>query len=110
MIERAITSIHISTPLILLLLTSRHPPKRRIGQPLGTKTGLELDDKSTGRSPPPTDTQKSGQEEDIAHEDREKGDTPGSPISMDEVYGDHIHQNPGTHLNGGITDDALWQV
>jgi hypothetical protein len=28
---------------------------------------------------------------------------------MDEVYGDHIHQNPGTHLTGGITKNAIWQ-
>jgi hypothetical protein len=28
---------------------------------------------------------------------------------MDEVYGDHIHQNPGTHLTGGVAEDAIWQ-
>jgi hypothetical protein len=28
---------------------------------------------------------------------------------MKTVYGDHIHQNPGTHLSGGIAEDALWQ-
>ena len=28
---------------------------------------------------------------------------------FDEVFGDHIHQNPGLHLDGGITDDATWQ-
>jgi hypothetical protein len=28
---------------------------------------------------------------------------------MDKVYGDHVHQNPGTHLDGGIADDAKWQ-
>ena len=25
------------------------------------------------------------------------------------VYGDHIHQNDATHLDGGISDDSLWQ-
>ena len=29
---------------------------------------------------------------------------------MDLVYGDHVHQNDGTHLNGGIADDPVWQV
>ena len=29
---------------------------------------------------------------------------------MDAVYGDHVHQNDGTHLNGGIADDAEWQA
>jgi hypothetical protein len=28
---------------------------------------------------------------------------------MDAVYRDHVHQNPGTHLTGGIADNALWQ-
>jgi hypothetical protein len=28
---------------------------------------------------------------------------------MDKVYGDHVHQNPGTHLDGGIADDTMWQ-
>ena len=26
------------------------------------------------------------------------------------VYGDHVHRNDGTHLTGGISDDALWQT
>jgi hypothetical protein len=51
--------------------------------------------------------------EDKPHE-QEDGDVPGSSLSgadqkMDTVYGDHVHQNPGTHLLGGIADDALWQ-
>jgi hypothetical protein len=43
------------------------------------------------------------------------GDLPGAIVSdadrmlVDKVYGDHVHQNPGTHLNGGIEDDAMWQ-
>jgi hypothetical protein len=28
---------------------------------------------------------------------------------MEQVYGDYIHQNPGTHLNGEIANDAIWQ-
>jgi hypothetical protein len=27
-----------------------------------------------------------------------------------EAYGDCIHQNDGTHLDGGIKDDAVWQA
>ena len=26
------------------------------------------------------------------------------------VYGDHVHRNDGTHLTGGIADDALWHT
>jgi hypothetical protein len=42
------------------------------------------------------------------------GDLPGATITdadrkLLEVYGDYIHQNDGTHLDGGIQDDAVWQ-
>ena len=42
------------------------------------------------------------------------GDLPGVNITdadrkLMEVYGDYIHQNDGTHLDGGIKDDAKWQ-
>ena len=44
----------------------------------------------------------------------ESGYVPGYvPTSDDlrlrEVYGDWVHGNPGTHLDGGITDDGKWQ-
>ena len=26
-----------------------------------------------------------------------------------EVYGDWVHGNPGTHLDGGVKEDGLWQ-
>jgi len=50
----------------------------------------------------------------MEQEERHIGDLPGAVISevdrkMDEVYGDHVHQNPGTHLDGGISDDKKWQ-
>jgi hypothetical protein len=28
---------------------------------------------------------------------------------MDKVYGDHIHQNLGHHLDGDVSDDTEWQ-
>ena len=28
---------------------------------------------------------------------------------MDSIYGDHVHNNPGSHLSAGIPDDSLWQ-
>jgi hypothetical protein len=42
------------------------------------------------------------------------GDLPGVTASdadrkLMEVYGDYIHQNDGSHLDGGIKDDAVWQ-
>jgi hypothetical protein len=42
------------------------------------------------------------------------GDLPGYKITevdqkLMDVYGDYIHQNDGSHLDGGILDDAAWQ-
>jgi hypothetical protein len=34
---------------------------------------------------------------------------PEADLLLDRVYGDHVHQNPGTHLDGGITNDVMWQ-
>ena len=31
-------------------------------------------------------------------------------LKLWSVYGDHIHCNDGTHLAGGISDDALWHT
>jgi hypothetical protein len=47
-------------------------------------------------------------------EEQEIGDLPDIELSdagmmMDKVYGDHVHQNPGTHLRGDIPDDERWQ-
>jgi hypothetical protein len=47
-------------------------------------------------------------------ETRAIGDLPGANLTdadrmMDKVYGDHVHQNPGKHLDGGIADDPIWQ-
>jgi hypothetical protein len=46
--------------------------------------------------------------------EQEIGDLPDIELSyadrmMDKVYGDHVHQNPGTHLSGDIPDDKMWQ-
>lgn len=43
------------------------------------------------------------------------GDLPGATISeadlkLLEVYGDYIHQNDGSQLDGGIEDDLVWQA
>ena len=29
---------------------------------------------------------------------------------LDDVLGDHVHNNNGTHIKGGIQDDKRWQV
>ena len=28
---------------------------------------------------------------------------------FDKVFGDHIHQNDGSHLNGGVSSDKWWK-
>jgi hypothetical protein len=74
---------------------------------------LELDKKSKGSPSLPTATRQ-GQEKDILHKDPEEGNNPGYTMmdvdrKMKNVYGDRVHQNPGTHLNGDIADNAIWQ-
>ena len=31
-------------------------------------------------------------------------------LRLREVYGDWVHRNPVTHLNGGVKDDSAWQA
>ena len=31
-------------------------------------------------------------------------------LHLQEVYGDWVHANPGTHLDGGISNEAAWQA
>ena len=43
------------------------------------------------------------------------GDEPGytptpEDLRLQEVYGDWVHANPGTHLDGGIRDNSAWQA
>jgi hypothetical protein len=56
----------------------------------------------------PDDSPAPSEDDDTFYPD--KGDLPKASLmdadqKMDEVYGDHIHQNPGTHLTGGITNN-----
>lgn len=30
-------------------------------------------------------------------------------IKFEEAFGDYLHENPGTHLSGGIEDDKMWK-
>ena len=55
------------------------------------------------------------EEETETTTDKPIGDIPGySMMDMDQnllnVYVDYIHQNDDMHLDGGILDDAAWQV
>ena len=53
-------------------------------------------------------------------EDDEMGEHDPPPIppaaasscaqKLERVYGEKIHQNDGTHLDGGVVDDTVWQA
>ncbi len=54
-----------------------------------------------------------GEEKELERLAQSIGDLPGyKPTEVDqklkEVYGDYLHQNDGSHLDGGIQDDAEW--
>jgi hypothetical protein len=100
----------------VVILTNNTPQSTQTNNEptiLSVPRRLELGNKSKG-SPPPADTSKSTGDKDKHHK-QEDGNVPGSSLSeadqkMDAVYGGHVHQNLGTHLTGGIVDDALlWQ-
>ena len=36
--------------------------------------------------------------------------TPGrAHLLLQRIYGDFMHQNDGSYLDGGFTDDAIWK-
>ena len=52
--------------------------------------------------------------EESAEGEGARGDVPGyvptpEDLRLQEVYGDWVHGNPGTHLDGGVAEDGLWQ-
>ena len=43
------------------------------------------------------------------------GNVPGyqptpEDLRLREIYGDWVHANPSTHLDGGVRDDSVWQA
>lgn len=76
-------------------------------------------DTATSPSPAPVATQTSDYPFEPTplgpRDDNEVVDLSGDNIGpynqkLDDVYGDHLHAYPGTHLNGGICDDPFWQT
>lgn len=87
--------------------------KSGVTSPITVETVVE-DEEDSRREIEDGGQVQSGEGPESEPEERCIGDLPGATISevdrmLDEVYGDHVHQNPGTHLDGGISDDKLWQ-
>ena len=54
------------------------------------------------------------EKEETEEVEGERGDMPGyvptpEDLRLWEVYRDWVHGNPGTHLDGGVKEDRLWQ-
>ena len=52
--------------------------------------------------------------EESAEGEGARGDEPGyvptpEDLRLQEVYEDWVHGNPRTHMDGGVTEDGLWQ-
>ena len=73
---------------------------------------------------PPTDGQEEESDKEGEHESpprttpllepEDGADLPGyvatpADLMLAGVYGDYVHMNDGTHLAGGVVDDAAWQ-
>jgi hypothetical protein len=64
----------------------------------------------------PEDKGEAEEKDEVEEEPANKpiGDLPGVEMTeadklLLKVYGDYVHQNDGTHLDGGIADDKVWQ-
>jgi hypothetical protein len=81
----------------------------------GEDDGRSNDDADETVPTPPSQSVTPGEEEDQEPSTTMPiGDLPGVTVTeadrkLMEVYDDYIHQNDGTHLDGGIKDDAMWQ-
>jgi hypothetical protein len=86
-----------------------NPPQRGVARDAETKPA----EATPTRDETEPDNGMLEQDKEQAAE-QEIGDLPDIKLSdadrmMDKVYGDHVHQNPGTHLSGDIPDDGMWQ-
>ena len=93
--------------------------KRRRGNPKEGKPAQHTMRERTGKV-----TQGKGKDESSGSTATEKppeegkdtdGYVPGytstpENLRLREVYGDWIHANPGTHLDGGVRDDSAWKA
>jgi hypothetical protein len=71
-------------------------------------------DRDTTREANSEEEQLAGEEEGETEEEESPiGDMPGATIDtvdqmMDNIFGDHVHHNDGSHLDGDIADNASW--
>ena len=103
------SSIIGESPALAKVLNFDNPPQREVADETETRpveTTPTRDETEPDIGMPEQDKEKA--------EEQSIGDLPGVELSdadrmMDKVYGDHVHQNPGTHLRGDIPDDEMWQ-
>ena len=70
--------------------------------------------KRTGTEAPARRKGVSDVTEESAEGEGARGDVPGyvptpEDLRLQEFYGDWVHGNPVTHLDGGVAEDRLWQ-
>ena len=95
--------------------TTKHA---RAGEKGKTGTTKVDDEASSNRGDRATDEdERARRGEGAAPEDGEggSGDVPGyvltpEDLRLREVYGDWVHEKPGTHLDGGVANDSAWQA
>ena len=95
-------------------MTGRHEVDNNDDQPNLEPRNAAYNSDSDSDDEDPLLLTQPGQDEEPPHP-QEQGETDeGRPTrgvgdrKLMEVYGDHVHQNDGAHLDGGIADDAVW--
>ena len=77
------------------------PPTNRVKKKANPSTAVKL--------PPPKTVPSQPRNHSTLEGDLEGVIPTAADIQLREVYGDHIHQNDGSHLDGGISSDQYWQ-
>ena len=103
----------MTSPIIYFFITPyNHPPFIHcIIGPFKIKQNeiTDFEEKERGEEKSDSHTTTPSEGEDT------EGDEPGytptqEDIRLREVYGDWVHNDLGTHLDGGIHDDSAWQA
>jgi hypothetical protein len=101
-------------PAVVLSPTSTPPVVREGNQTQDNSSDEAVRNPVEAEEFPRNVADPNGPDQPARSERETAGDLPGTTITgadlkLDTVYGDHVQQNIGQHLDGGIANDPMWQ-